>query len=156
MCNMLRMPRRTRASGVVVWDDRDAGDATVLEGGLGDHGCFCSWFGGERESRAGKTLRAVAGYHINFQGVVNVSDQVRQSRAPGLMRLCNQDDTIGVTTTCDYVSGNVLVQHGYALCSSGHFIGPSLTIGSCRWHVAAAVPRHNKPRIVLGTRGLKK
>lgn len=102
---MLRMPRRTRASGVVVWDDRDAGDATVLEGGLGDHGCFCSWFGGERESRAGKTLRAVAGYHINFQGVVNVSDQVRQSRAPGLMRLCNQDDTIGVTTTCDYVSG---------------------------------------------------
>lgn len=27
------------------------------------------------------------------------------------MRLCDQDDTIGVTTTCDYVSGNVSVQH---------------------------------------------
>ena len=53
-------------------------------------------------------------------------------------------------------AGNVLVQHGYALCSSGHFIGPSLTIGSCRWHVAAAVPRHNKPRIGLGKRGLNK
>jgi hypothetical protein len=105
MCNMLSMPRRTRASGVVVWDDRDAGDATVLEGGFGDHGCFCSWFEGEWESRAGKTLRAVAGYLINFKGVVNVSGQVRQSRAPGLMRLCYQDDTIGVTTTCDYVSG---------------------------------------------------
>ena len=102
---MLQYASTTRASGVVVWDDRDAGDATVLEGGLGDHGCFCSWFGGEWESRAGKTLRAVAGYHINFQGVVNVSGQGRQSRAPGLMRLCNQDDTIGVTTACEHVSG---------------------------------------------------
>ena len=75
---MLSMPRRTRASGVVVWNDRDAGDATVLERGLGDHGCFCSWFEGEWESRAGKTLRAVAGYLINFKGVVkvNVSGQV--------------------------------------------------------------------------------
>jgi len=119
---MLSMRRRTRASGVVVWDDRDAGDATVLESGLGDHGCFCSWFEGEWESRAGKTSRAVAGYLINFKGVVNVSGQVRQSRAPGLMRLCYQDDTIGVTTTCDYVSGECSCAT-YILCSSTHFIG---------------------------------
>jgi len=48
------MPRRTRASGVVVGDDRDAGDATVFEGGFRDHRCFCSWFDGEWEGRAGK------------------------------------------------------------------------------------------------------
>jgi hypothetical protein len=38
MCNM---PRRTRASGVVVGYDRDAGDAAVFEGGFGDHGRSC-------------------------------------------------------------------------------------------------------------------
>lgn len=54
MCNMLQYASTTRASGVVVWDDRDAGDATVFEGGFRDHGCFCSWFDGEWESRAGK------------------------------------------------------------------------------------------------------
>lgn len=107
MCNVLGMPRRTRASGVVVWDDRDAGDATVLESGFGDHGCFCSRFDGEWESRAGKTLRAVASY-INFKGVVNVSGQVRQSRAPGLMRLCDQDDTIHHVRLC---------QRGMFLCN---------------------------------------
>ena len=38
------MPRRTRASGVVVGDDRDTGDATVCEGGFRDHRGFA--FGG--------------------------------------------------------------------------------------------------------------
>jgi len=145
MCNVLGMPRRTRASGVVVWDDRDAGDATVLESGFGDHGCFCSRFDGEWESRAGKTLRAVASY-INFKGVVNVSGQVRQSRAPGLMRLCDQDDTIGVTTTCDYVSGECFcATYTLHVSYAQSLHRPSLTIASCRWHVAVAVPRHNKP-----------
>ena len=54
MCNMLQYASTTRASGVVVWDDRDAGDATVFEGGFRDHGCFRAWFDGEWESRAGK------------------------------------------------------------------------------------------------------
>ena len=60
MCNMLSMRRRTRASGVVVWDDRDAGDATVFEGGFRDHVGFWWWFGGEWESRAGKPYEGVA------------------------------------------------------------------------------------------------
>lgn len=37
------------------------------------------------------------------------------------MRLCDQDDTIGVTTTCDYVSGECLCAT-YHSCSSSHFI----------------------------------
>lgn len=54
------MPRRTRASGVVVGDDRDAGDATVLECGFRDHRGFWWWFDGEWQGRAGKLYKGVA------------------------------------------------------------------------------------------------
>ena len=47
-------------SGVVVGDDRDAGDATVFECGFRDHRGFWWWFDGEWEGRAVKLYVGVA------------------------------------------------------------------------------------------------
>ena len=60
LSNNSNTPRRTRASGVVVGHDRDAGDTAVFEGGFRDHRGFWSWSGGEWEGRAGKLYKEVA------------------------------------------------------------------------------------------------
>jgi hypothetical protein len=59
MCNM---PRRTRASGVVIRYDRDACDAAVFECGLGDHGGICRGLYCVCENIGQESLQAVASY----------------------------------------------------------------------------------------------
>lgn len=60
------------------------------------------------------------------------------------MRLCDQDDTIGVTTTCDYVS-----QRGMSLCNTSLMLLQSLhrlhlqpRHAGGRWHVAVAAKKY--------------
>jgi len=72
MCNM---PRRTRASGVVVGYDRDAGDATVFECGFRDHRDF---LGGLMVSGKAGQENFKRKSQVKFKRVVNVSGQTGQ------------------------------------------------------------------------------